>query len=573
MGKSQKKSNTKAGAEATDVQMYRHFKLYTNSTGQVPKIVINLIKPDLYLQGINILLEILKVTRDSDTVIPFKVRSHTSLGIEKEKLPTFLIKCSDLYIIGYKINENYKIYRDTGKKGFPSLKYLDKNEHNLVKYGDIIIQAEKNRKLIKENWEKIHYLAHIVAEAIRDEKIEESVEQLIINNNHVGRRDNKIFGNNPSNDKMTVADEHKELKENIDKLYAASVSDFENSWKSQSSQQDLINTNKILEDSFRLVISGPRLLTFIASINGCTVQELLSGEFANNDQDQMAEEYTEEYDECNTDEEDSIVVGDREQIEELMNEMIAKISYKHEFDNQLLQAERLMAPKLLPIAEIILPHIDTMRSIADYNGARIKPLNSSQIKVFEEGLYKETPSGSGYYAKIEGSGINTCNFVNSNGNNPDDDKGGSGIAITTLLQADKNNIQYTIIEWINNIDNKDVRDYLLSLGVIQGMVQRFAEKENFMRKPKTIDFIIKPQPKEENSLKIAKKSWGQSLTEISAFGSCMFLKNAVGKNSLIVENPSVNENNNINLCTGFSMLAGITYSNFNFWNTGQEEIV
>lgn len=42
------------------------FKLYKNSTGQIPEIIINLIQSHLYERGINQLVEILKTCRSGN---------------------------------------------------------------------------------------------------------------------------------------------------------------------------------------------------------------------------------------------------------------------------------------------------------------------------------------------------------------------------------------------------------------------------------------------------------------------------------------------------------------------------
>lgn len=83
------------------------------------------------------------------------------------------MRASDLYIVGYKIEDKIRIFEiDSEEKdqdGFPSLTYTSKSRYNFC---EIMIYSERNKQAIKDNWKNIHTLGYLVAEAVREEEIE-----------------------------------------------------------------------------------------------------------------------------------------------------------------------------------------------------------------------------------------------------------------------------------------------------------------------------------------------------------------------------------------------------------------
>jgi hypothetical protein len=151
----------------------------------IPDIIIDLSKVDSYKKGIDSLRKILsnvkeieiktidqyvksKVTtklekidvghREINQLIPFKVCNSVCNSDSVE----FYMRCSDLYIVGFRKKDTIKILEDE------SLQYPQYPEN--IKYVFNVINADK---------ESLHVLGYAIAEATRSEHIEEYVLKLI----------------------------------------------------------------------------------------------------------------------------------------------------------------------------------------------------------------------------------------------------------------------------------------------------------------------------------------------------------------------------------------------------------
>lgn len=224
------------------------FKLYKNSTGQIPEIIINLIQSHLYERGINQLVEILKTCRSGNELIQFKVRSpnYPKITTAEEDLPSFYMRASDLYIVGYKIEDKIRIFEiDSEEKdqdGFPSLTYTSKSRYNFC---EIMIYSERNKQAIKDNWKNIHTLGYLVAEAVREEEIEKYTSTNLYKTNIDILSDIYIF-----QEETLFVSQVSDLIRPIKKVLSVSTQALAHGWK----QQKLLHNIKDVSDTYCAIV-------------------------------------------------------------------------------------------------------------------------------------------------------------------------------------------------------------------------------------------------------------------------------------------------------------------------------
>jgi hypothetical protein len=92
------------------------------------------------------------------------------------------------------------------------------------------------------------------------------------------------------------------------------------------------------------------------------------------------------------------------------------------------------------------------------------------------------------YAEISKKASNELMLSFASTSNLDDDKGAGAIAITA---SQKEQTSYSVLEWLNDIENQDVRSHLLSLQTIQNQEKNIIKRIKTINGPNKIDWAIK----------------------------------------------------------------------------------
>ena len=142
-------------------------------------ITIDLTDVDSYIKGISLLRKILfeveqeelmkrkntkmdensvnLVYREANKLIPFKVDSIKKGSVE------FFMRCSDLYIVGFRVGDsNIEIF------DYKKLRYPSSNDHSKYKFNEI-----------KADINSLHVMGYVIAEATRSDDVKKHIEEII----------------------------------------------------------------------------------------------------------------------------------------------------------------------------------------------------------------------------------------------------------------------------------------------------------------------------------------------------------------------------------------------------------
>ena len=537
-------------------------KIYEDPiTKLTPEITVDLSNPEGYISGIKALRNILFSNRDLYTVIPFKVISTYG-----HNTPEFLMHCYDLYIIGYRTSdEKFRVFEDTGTIDFPSLKYPGQTKYS---FPSIIINDESTaprststRTILENNLKTIHTMGRIVAEAVRSYPISRYIKKLIAETNGEYFLDicKNVFGM----EKLTLdlgTLERNAILQNVNGvLDLLTVLEISNTWGT-SKTTGIPKIKALLERSFNNLISELQKVVIETKAIKLKLEELHSEivyyqELLYSDEESEEEENDSLYGNSEID-----LYVFREKIDNNIDETNAQLEstfiamesptnslssdeVAYDLTGQgctLAYFEALKKSIDLYIIndnlEKAVDHIKTIYSnmrlpMEEAIGSIPKSENRTNPPNIPQGLYAESASHPGSYSKIPGSEKFNYQFSTSD-DSPDDNSGSGAIAIFPKKNDDA---KHSNIDWIEAIEQGDVKDYLLSLGIIQRMQEALAKMKNMLEKPTTIDFIIK------------------RASEVATFSGCMLLlASSTTKDLSSIENK-------ITLCSGFAALAGLTH--------------
>lgn len=166
----------------------------------------------------------------------------------------------------------------------------------------------------------------------------------------------------------------------------------------------------------------------------------------------------------------------------------------------LYASQELAKDKKEDTLKTVLTIYDSGGNLHKYNETGASPYG-----VLSRHLELSNPSDKALIGALRGTLNNLDNkglgleFSTASTSKFDDDKGGGAVAITTSEEKPQNN-PHSKIEWINNIENEEVREYLLSLDSIKNMEKNIAEVEAILSGPRSIDLEIKKSlPESDNS--------------------------------------------------------------------------
>lgn len=527
MVKGTKRKLSPPTSAATSFDIYRNL-----TTGKTPEIIINLLDLESYKAGIVALRGILKTNRESNLLIPFQVYSDG-------KINTFFMRCSNLYILGYQDNDKIKILKEE------DLSYTGQSSYSFFH--------------ITTDIPSIHTLGYVVAEAVRSKPIFRYIKGLIEEQNYVLNIHDNVFGISQLHLDLGNAKRNK-IVENINNILAKiTVYKIAHSWGFLKNKEGpIINKPKILKlllDSIHLLCQSLQKISTETEESYTILkekqddieyyQELL---YSDSDDESEKESNSSEYsDEVNLYESKKLYTSRIKEIEEdldkifitidseetISSEALDKAHYNWEVQgNELAYYQELLQSMDISIIQkninTAMDYIVVIHSKMENMEAAIECIPTNSTSTISEGLYElneDTTTGS--YSKIPDSKESSYQLSYSD-YSTDDDKGAGAILISS---GNEEHNKDTNIEWVNNIDNQEVKEYLLSLKTIQHMQANLEEKRKIIDKSSKIDFVIKT----------------------ASFTGCMLVK------SITESTKFTNTESNIATCSGFSAMSGMAY--------------
>ncbi len=440
------------------------FTFYRNSTGQVPDIVINLIKPDLYQKGINQIREILGNCRNKNILIPFKVRSpnYPITTTSRDELPIFLMKSFDLYIVGYKIKDYLRIFNDK------ELRYTSETQYNFY---DLRLKGEDK----DANLRVTHTVGYTVAEAVRSKEIERSISQYIDKKSYSFRIDtDSVFKDkedynlkHDSNDNDCIL----ELQGSFDRIENIKIADIKGDWEHESYTGAVAPEVDTISEIYRQMMAACFVLPHFISYSD-EQQEDESQE----DELQEAELHSEEVD---------IV---RSNYNNVILELQHKIDRDISYSNAFLASQHKIAQNLKPVVDVMHSKIGMFCNAMFYEGSTVpaKSNGTSSTAPSSAGLYQES-SSSGHYTKIPESERFTFSLSD---NKPDDnDKGGGAIRTNPSSEENKigtatNILLNYYLSWLQNLPQW-LQDQILNSTPIKTLIESI-KQNSLIDKPKSV---------------------------------------------------------------------------------------
>lgn len=423
-----KSKNNKADTTTTALSnQLTEFELYRNPAGQIPDIVVNLIKQNLYQDGIASLREILAICRDNNKLISFKVRSpaYPIDTTSKDDLPTFLMQSSSLYIVGYKLGNEIKILKDG------DLRYGSAGQYNF--YDLKLTQEDYN-----SNKMVLHTIGYIVAEAVRSKEIERVIIQLIKSKLYFLDVMGSVFKDQGDYDLKQNSDDIyvSDLKDSFNKIEKIKIAKIKGDWEHESYVEAVAPAVDVISDYFRQMLAAVFILPYFIRYAD-KVQEYSSAEFYDSEEDSAQEDSSTEF--CDFDGGASAIADNKLSILEseipTQEEIIA--------DNDDVDAyEKIqigIAQSLKPLIDVMQSKVEMFGNVLCYEGGAVKALSklangTSSIIQISAGVYQKNTLSSFKYSKTPGS--ESLAFSTPD-DKPDNDKGGGAIHVHPHQESDR----------------------------------------------------------------------------------------------------------------------------------------
>lgn len=416
-----KSKNNKAHTTNPSSEQLTEFELYKNSAGQMPNVIVNLIKPDLYERAISQLREILASCRDSNKLISFKVRSpaYPYDSTPKDQLPTFLMQGSSLYILGYKIENNIEILKDA------DLRYSSTGQYSFY---DLRLKQED----YDANKMVLHTVGYIIAEAVRSKEIERSILQIIIKGQSYSLTvTDSVFRDQKSYDLKQKSHDSRtsDLEDSFDRVENVKIADIKGDWEHESYLDRVPAEADLIGDYYRQMIAAVFVLPHFILYND-KFQEYISDEPYNSDEDY------------------STIVNNEAALESEMDNQ-TEITPDNDYMDKYKELQTEFAHNFKPLIDIMHSKIGMFCNALFYEGSTVKALpkvanGTSQIIPISAGIYQESAASSFKYSKIPGS--ERAAFGSSDNKPDDNDKGGGAIRIN---EDKENQTTVEVNTWLN----------------------------------------------------------------------------------------------------------------------------
>lgn len=523
-----KKKNQKVSC----IEHLEEFKIYRDpETNEAPEIKINLADKNSYIDGIKAIRKILGLTRENDVLIPIQVW-YDKFGMKGEA-PVFYMRCSNAYIVGSKKDgEDIRVFSE---------------DH--LRYGSTKIFDFSN---IAAN--SIHTVAYVVAEAVRSKAITKYITNLINDSKHILNIEDNVFGITPLSSTGHSAEVSNTIHFINDLLGKFSVYKVAHTWSISVDKKDSTEVthklDNLINSAYSEILSQLKKIIALMNESSEKIEDLYKSveywkDLLELDQEDSDTESTE-------DEED---VTDPFQFENWVKESLADT--QEWLDELFLQFDQpeLPAPDdqfwedYTEAGSLFGYYQDLLEISVHYKKLQTSHLISDYIPEIRNRIFEDVRSpvkcltnstnidlAAGTYTKIQESkstGSDEYHYsLSLSYFSPDDDKGSGAISLPQQKDEEK---QSSILSWIELIENLEVKQYLLSLSIVQNMERNLENLRSTLEKPAKIDFIIK------NSFKAAM------------LGGCI-LKS-------IIDNPhktSASASVENLICTGLVGLSGIT---------------
>jgi hypothetical protein len=533
------KNNKEYTTNASSKQL-TGFALYTNATGQIPQIVVNLVNQCKYIESINSLRQILsfKENRKNNLLIEFKVRSHDKIGICKTILPTFYIQSSSLYIIGYKTNDQIRIFEDSENlQNRYSLKYPNQDTYSFF---SINIAPKDSPDKVKENLNSLYTVAWMVSETLRQPEFlsQKIISALIQNQQHQLHVDQSVIQVN----EIKETSEHECIQQLLTDLESIKRQCTLSKWKSNWEGKTVIVRESLKDDGEEAITEryNEAKLNFLKQFNTHFIQSYALMMVADHILEDILKESKLILDETSvtvlTQISDIISKSNGEvltlknnlwqyqtklkeeldfwyeneqlinvflAVEEIDNLNILEYTTTHQdmfnnYGNKMLYI--LAMRNIINVAEItqeIQKITHTVQGIAldlkesaktGIESLSKHPNGTSAIIHIEEGRYQENPFNPGKYSKIPGSERLTFHYSYSDDKPNDDDKGREAIRINPSSKED-DVISVTIstlsyyLSWLSSLPQW-LQDQILNSTPVKTLIE-VAKQDSAIYEPKS----------------------------------------------------------------------------------------